>query len=225
MATQPAPRPLARRPRTDGFTLFEVLIALAIIVVIAALGIPALQQMLARAKVQGSAREISIQLGSARLAAMRLGRNVVVRPDYDRANLLTFVDDDEDLAWDDGEDELATLPVPGAGGSLGVWLMGPDGVPGETADPAQSVDGLTPVPGEAVRVAVFEPDGSIRHAGGFRISDGKDPSNIFEIRIDPPATARVELLKFTYDVVDGLNPLADPAGSWFPQGGNNWEWY
>jgi hypothetical protein len=74
-------------------------------------------------------------------------------------------------------------------------------------------------------VAVFEPDGSVRDAGGIRISDGKNPANVFEVRIDPPATARVEILKFVYGDNRGINPELAPHGSWFGQGGNMWEWY
>jgi hypothetical protein len=75
---------------------------------------------------------------------------------------------------------------------------------------------------------IFQPDGSVEAPGGIRISDGKDPSNVFEVRVDPPATARVEILKFVYDDTRGLMHLeevGDPAGSWFGQGGNVWEWY
>ena len=208
-----------------GFTLLEMLLVLAIVIVIAGLGIPALQLMLTRSKLQGSAREISIQLGSARVAAMRLGRNVVVRPDYVAQTLVSFVDEDGDLTVDLNEEELAALPIPGSGGPRGVYLMGPNGIAGTADEPAQSVDGLTQVAGENLRVAVFLPDGSIRDTGGLRISDGKDQANVFEVRIEPAATARVEVLKFVYDDVSGLNPHGGPAGSWFPQGGNNWPWY
>ena len=48
---------------------------------------------------------------------------------------------------------------------------------------------------------------------------------MFEVRIDPPATARVEMLKFVYNDPRGLQHAGEPSGSWFSQGGNNWEWY
>lgn len=221
----PAPHATTNAASRRGFTLLEALVVVAIVVIIAALGFPALQLMLVRSKLTGSAREISIQLGSARVAAMRLGRNVVVRPEYGVQALVSFVDENGDFVHDDGEDELATLPVPGSGGNRGVYLMGPDGIAGTALAPAQSVEGLTQVAGENVRVVVFQPDGSVRQPGGIRISDGKNPANVFEVRIDPPATARVELLKFVHGDVDGLNPEAAPPGSWFPRGGGAWEWY
>jgi len=217
------PHRTTRATGVRGFTLIEALIAVVVLIVIAAIGIPALQLMITRSKLSGSAREISIQLASARIAAMRLGRDVVVRPDYERGVLVSFVDEDGNFLWDDGEDELATLAIPGSGGNRGVYLMGPDGVAGTTSNPAQSVDGLTPVAG--VRVAVFQPDGSVRHPGGLRLSDAKNPANVFEVRIDPHATARIEVLKFIHGDVDGLHPLGTPTGSWFPQGGGTWEWY
>jgi hypothetical protein len=203
----------------------ESLLVMAVLIVLAAFGLPALERMLARSKLQGSAREIAVHLGSGRVAAMRLGRNVVVRPDYDRGGLLSFVDEDEDFTHDAGEQELSWLTLPESGGNRGVFMMGPDGVAGTDADPAMSVSGLTAIPGESVKVAVLRSDGSIRNPGGFRVSDGRERANVFEVRIDPSATARIELLKFVYDDVTGINPLPDPPGSWFPQGGNAWEWY
>jgi prepilin-type N-terminal cleavage/methylation domain-containing protein len=211
--------------RPAGFSLIEALIVLAILVVLAAYALPALQLVLARAKLSGTARQISVFFGSSRVAAMRLGRDVVVRPDYDAQRLMAFVDEDGDRERDADEDELATMPVADGSGNRGVHLMGPNGVLGTAIDPAQSVQGFTPVGGGSLRVAVFQPDGSVRDPGGLRVSDGKGRPNVFEVRVDPPATARVELLKFVVGDVGGIDPLADPPGSWFPQGGGSWEWY
>lgn len=211
--------------RQRGFTMIEALLAVAIIVVVASLGLPALERMLVRSKLQGSAREISIHLNSARITAMRLGRNVVVLPEYGTQALVSFVDEDENEALDAGEQEIARLAIPGSGGTRGIYLMGPDGVEGTAAAPAQSVDGLTQVGASNVRAVVFQPDGSVADPGGLRISDAKSPGNVFEVRIDPAATARVEILKFTHGDVDGLDPLGSPPGSWYPQGGNAWDWY
>ena len=101
-----------------------------------------------RSKLQGSAREIAVHLGSSRVAAMRLGRNVVVQPQFDTGKLVSFVDDNENFAWDDDEKVLSTLPLPGSGGNRGVYMMGPDGVVGTQADPGQALEGLTLVDGE-----------------------------------------------------------------------------
>jgi Tfp pilus assembly protein FimT len=214
-----------------GFTLLEALVTFSIIVILAAFGFPALQQMFTRSKLQGSAREIAIHLGSSRVAAMRLGRNVVVRPLFAEKRLVSFVDDNGNNQQDVGEREISSLPVPASTGGQGIYMMGPDGVVATDDTPGEAIEGLTTIvsgtPGVPnVHIAVFQPDGSIRHAGGFRISDGKDPANLFEVRIDPPATARVEILKYVYGDTRGSHPGGTtPAGSFFGQGGNNWDWY
>jgi type II secretory pathway pseudopilin PulG len=62
-------------------------------------------------------------------------------------------------------------------------------------------------------IANFRVDGTVDEAGAFRL--GGDRGYFFEIRIDPPATARTEVRKW------------DPATSKFVaqgDGGKSWEW-
>jgi prepilin-type N-terminal cleavage/methylation domain-containing protein len=216
---------------TLGFTLVEMLVVMVIIVLLAAFGFPALQQMFTRSKLQGSAREIAVHLGSSRVTAMRMSRNVVVTPVFSQKRLVSFIDDNENFTQDIDEQEVSSLSLPGTGGSDHIYMMGPDGVAATDDDHGEALEGLTTIVDSDpdtpdVRVAVFLPDGSIRDQGGFRISDGKSPANMFEVRIEPPATARVEILKYVYGDTRGKNEEATtPAGSWFGQGGNNWEWY
>jgi prepilin-type N-terminal cleavage/methylation domain-containing protein len=229
-----SPRPTTTAPRgacgpEPGFTLLEMLVVMLILLILAVFGFPALQELFTRSKLQGSAREISIHLGSSRIAAMRLGRNVVVKPVFSEQRLVSFVDDNENFVHDTGEQVISSLSVPGTGSDLGVYMQGPDGVAPTDDDPAQAIDGFTDIEGEGeddptLHLAGFEPDGSVRDPGAFRISDRATPPNVFEVRIDPPATARVEILKYVFGRADGLRP-GTPPGSWFGQGGNQWEWY
>ena len=225
------PRPNKRPRHSLGFTLMEMLVVTVILLILGAFGFPALQQLLNRSKLQGSAREIAVHLGSSRITALRMGRNVVVKPMFAEKRLVSFLDDNENFVQDLGEEEVSSLSLVGLGGDRGIFLMGPDGVAGTDDAPGQALEGLTTiVSGDPdvpdLNVAVFEPDGSIRDSGGIRISDGQDPANLFEVRIDPPATARVEILKYVYGDDRGFTRAGDPAtGSWFGQGGNVWEWY
>jgi prepilin-type N-terminal cleavage/methylation domain-containing protein len=212
-----------------GFTLMEMMMVMMVIIILAAFGYPALQQMFTRSKLQGSAREITVHLGSSRVAAMRLSRNVVVKPLFSEKRLVSFVDDNDNFVQDIGEQELSSLSLPGTGGGH-IFLMGPDGVAATDEDAAQALDGFTTIVSADpdvpdAHIAVFQPDGSIRDQGGFRISDGKSPANVFEVRVEPPATARMEILKYVYGNEDGIRPGSAPVGSWFGQGGNMWEWY
>jgi hypothetical protein len=209
----------------------EMLVVTVIMLLLAAFGLPALQQMFSRSKLQGSAREIAVHLGSSRVTAMRMSRNVVVKPVFSQKRLVSFIDDNENFVQDIDEQEVSSLSIPGTGGGQHIYMMGPDGVAATDEDPAEALEGLTTIVSADpdtpdAYVAVFLPDGSIRDQGGFRISDGRTPANMFEVRIDPPATARVEILKYVYGDTRGINPGgSSPPGSWFGQGGNNWEWY
>ena len=217
--------------RSSGFTLVEMMVVGVILLLLAMFGFPALAQMMNRSKLQGSAREIAVHLGSSRISAMRLGRNVVVKPSFEEKSLISFVDDNENFAQDLGEEELSKLEIPGIGGGQAIHLMGPDGVEGTDEDPGAALEGLSTIDSADplvpdIRVAVFEPDGSIRQSGGIRISDGRSPANVFEVRIEPEATARIEILKYVFGDSRGYTHDVDPGdGSWFGQGGNMWKWY
>jgi prepilin-type N-terminal cleavage/methylation domain-containing protein len=213
--------PAALRPRglgAPGFSLIEMLMVVTMIAIILAIGVPALNQQMVRGRLVGASEQVATHLHLARVEAMRKGFPVVVRPDFTRQHLVAFLDEDADLAFDAGEDQVYDLAVPGDLSRTGVNFMGPDLIVAVDGAPAQSVDGLTPVAGGA-RVAVFEPGGSIRDVGAIRLGDGKTPeANVFEVRVEPEATARIELRKWIYG--DGGDPDA-----FLPSGGGAWTWY
>ena len=203
-----------RERREGGFSLVEVLVVLTVTTIIGAIGVPALNRQIQRSKLVGASAEFSVHLLRARMEAVKLGFPVVVMPDYARRGFTAFRDEDGDLTLDAGEKRIFDLAVPGTGSYI--YLMGPDGQEGSEANPAQSADGLTAA--GSLRVAVFEPDGSIRDPGAFRIADGKQPrGNTLEVRVGPRATARIETGKYVYDGPDGTG--------FYPSGEGVWKWY
>ena len=78
-------------------------------------------------------------------------------------------------------------------------------------DAEKVASGFNPVPWSDTNVAVFDSDGSVRVVGAFRTGDleGHD----LEVRIEPQATARVEIRKW-----DGTEYLAQG------EKGKTWQW-
>jgi prepilin-type N-terminal cleavage/methylation domain-containing protein len=201
--------------RRSGFSLVELVIASAVVGILATIAMPTVHRKIQRSNLAGAAEEISHFLAKARLEATRLGTPVVVEPDYATRILVAFGDKDDDLVLDTAEIRLFDLAMHHPESRSPVYLMGPDGREGNAADPAQSVDGLTPA--RSLRVAVFEPDGSIRHPGAFRVADGQRPlANVLEVRIAPRATARIRINEYIHDGRDG-------AG-FYPSGDGEWRW-
>ncbi len=196
--------------------MVEVLVSLSIVGLMASLIFPAMRHQIRKSKLGAGSSAISSHLLKSRFEAMKLGLPIVVVPDYVEQGLFAFVDADGDLAFDEEERQLYRLSVPG---SQGLSFMGPDGQIGSADDPAESVVGFTEVgAGSSLRVAVFDPDGSIRDPGAFRLADGRQPQrNVLEIRVEPRATARVSVLKFLYEGPDG--------DGFYPSGAGIWEWY
>jgi hypothetical protein len=185
-----------------------------LLAIAASFGAPASVQLFGRSKLQSASQEVAAHLVMARMEAMKMGRNVVVVPDYAAGRLFSYRDENENLVFDAGVDRaLFNLPVPADSGRAGVQFMGPDGVAGTAEAPAQSVEGFSAVGGGSLRGAIFQRDGSIQNPGAFRFADGKQPRvNVLEVRVAPQATARVEVRKY----VDG---------DFHPYGSGLWQWY
>jgi prepilin-type N-terminal cleavage/methylation domain-containing protein len=200
--------------RDAGFNVFELLVVLVLLAIAATFGAPASIQMFSRTKLQGATNEVAAHLQMARLEAMKLGRTVVVAPDYTARRLFSYRDENDNLSFDAGVDRVVfNLPVPADAGRSGVLFMGPDGIAGTALAPAQSIEGLTLLSDGQTRAAVFQRDGSIRHPGAFRFADGKQPrANVLEVRVAPQATARVEVRKYVED-------------SFQSYGSGLWQWY
>jgi type IV fimbrial biogenesis protein FimT len=70
--THPPP-PAAKRPRTQGLTLVELVISLAIMAILVSLAVPEGGRLLARWKLQATAERLSGDLQAARLDAIERG--------------------------------------------------------------------------------------------------------------------------------------------------------
>lgn len=215
-----SPSPDSLRDR-QGYTLIELLLVFSLMAGLLGVAWGPVGKQIARAKLTGTNQQVRVHLAYSRLEAMKRGFPAVVQVDYGSQSFWSFIDEDNDLVLDDTERVLYSLDIGGGGGSAGLLLMGADGVVGTDADPAESVEGLTPTGVSALRGAVFEPDGSIRDPGSFRVSTGSDPPrNAFEIRVSPQATADIEIRKYLYS--------ADAPGGtagFFSGGAGAWVWY
>lgn len=202
--------PTSRRSRA-GFTLVELLIVLAIAGLILAIGIPSLLNVLARQRLEGPVRDIATLAHRARQAAVSRGAPAVLVADGDA--VVAFVDlhgatagsppdglynPDASAPYRSTDYEVGRRTLPNR-----VTLAGPSSSPG--------VVDFTDVDGTPS--AIFEPDGSIRDTGSFRLADHR--GNFLEVRIAPRATGKVSLAKFD-----------DETSSWRAngEGGHSWQW-
>jgi prepilin-type N-terminal cleavage/methylation domain-containing protein len=191
--------------RGAGFTLFEVLLVVAIAGILALLGLPALQQMIQRSKSEGMARNTTAVMRAAQLEAVRRGVPVGVQMDFATSRVFTYVENDFPFdGFTSGSDEEQTqLPLPGT-----VSFKGP------TPGLAYASVGFAETAGQE-GYAIFLSDGSVDQEGAFRFGDQRD--NLLEIRVAPAATARVTLRKYEDH---GM------GADWYEQGegGVAWSW-
>lgn len=222
--------PFKASRRNAGFSLVEFLIIFAVIVIMLLLGMPTLRSLIIRSRLEGIARQTGVMMQRARMESVRRGVPVVVRADYDQDDLFAFADVNDNggnptsnLKFDPvaGADDRAAdypvlrMPLPV---NLSFWAA-TDGA----AEGPDAIDGFTPVAGETLNVAVFEPDGSIRDRGAIVFAD--DFGNFLEVRVEPEATAHVQVRKYNPDIPAG------PDGSMYHPPGKTatgdpaWVWY
>lgn len=209
-------RDFLRGPRriggSGGFTILELMVVVAMLLVVGVMGYPALNRQIHRARVMGFADNLQMTLAQARQEAVRRGVDVVVVPDAAAGGVRSFanVDGDAGLTYQpnsgptprDSDFPIRWLPLPV---TTEVLFRSPkkgkkDGGP---------VEGLTARPsGDAV--LVFQPDGSVRDTGSIFFADDED--NFFEARISPAATGKVAIRKYRE------NPPWGDADGYFEQG-------
>ena len=194
---------LSRQRSVSGFTMIEVLVVLVILMILMVFAFPALQGYVRRGKIEGAAKQTALLLRSARMAALKTGgqrgpgggswtARAVVRLDPDRREVLAFVDLDDD-SGNPGSD-LEYNPVDGEARTETDHLLGRFALPTDVEIGA--FERLTDRP-DGTPVAVFLPDGSIERSGAFRFEDSR--GNRLEVRVEPRATARVEVRKWNED--------------------------
>lgn len=111
-----------RRPRLviGGFSLTELMITLAVLAIVLAVGFPTFQDMIQRNRVVAAANELVAALQTARMEAIRRGARVTLCPSNngtacaastDWSRLLVFADADADGSLDAGEVTIRDVTV------------------------------------------------------------------------------------------------------------------
>ncbi len=185
------------------------------------LGVPALQNMLLRSRLQGMAQELSVLIQRARLEAIKRRAPAVVRIDPADGTAGAWGDVDGTAVGDppdrlynpiagelqrNTDHELSRLEA-----RPNIGFRGPSDGGAEDQAP---IDGFSTDP-NGDTILVFLPTGAAEVAGAFRIGDAAD-LNHFEVRIEPAGTGRVELRKWS---------RGDGAWTSRREGGEPWKWY
>lgn len=209
-----------------GFTLLELLIVLAIFGIIASIGLPAIFNLIHRAKIEGITRETAVLMRKARLEAIKQGVQTVVDIDASTGEIRAFADV-HGLAVTDPPDGKykndSSQPRGESDYIIGTPYVLPNKVtfsfPGADAEAKAST--FVNMPDFPDAIAIFQPNGSILNTGAIRFGDSRD--NYLEVRVDPAATARIEIRKWNAAV--SANPLDN--SQWFAPGENDlpWIWY
>jgi prepilin-type N-terminal cleavage/methylation domain-containing protein len=172
-----------------GFSLIEMLVVMALMLTLVALGIPALQLALHESKMRGFATEVTVLLRQARIDAIKTSAQAVVQivpstgADGDTGHIQAFSDSNSNGILDAGESVLASFPLP-----TGVTFTDCAGLTNK-----DSVDTFSVDPAGGPNIAIFQSGGSIAAIGGFRFGDPY--GNDMEVHVEPAATAKIQVRK------------------------------
>lgn len=202
-----------------GFTLFELLVVIALISIMATMATPNFLRLIQRSKLTGIAQETSLLMRMARDYAIRYNTETVVRIDVNTNEVIAFVEVDGVLPGDPGD--RIFNPIAGSPHRSTDWELARYQLPSRVTFDAPAADPLdqgglpiwkfTDVNGEFV--AVFQPNGSADRRGAIRFADPY--GNFLQVRVEPAATGRVRIEKFH-----------DADVRWYFRNENNkpWEW-
>src|SRR3954453_18040019 len=183
-----------RGPR--GFTLIEMLVVMALLLVLLTLGMPSLMTVLHQAKIRGLVQETTVLMRLARIQAIKRSAQSVVRivPSTgpgDPGHVQAFLDLDLDKRLGANDTMIGALELPS-----GVSF---EECPTQKTD-KDSVLGLSLDPDGGPNMLIFKSDGSRSPNadgstdGGFRFNDRYD--NCMEVYVGVAATARIEARKW-----------------------------
>jgi prepilin-type N-terminal cleavage/methylation domain-containing protein len=214
-------RSMQRNSSPRGFTIFELLIVMALMGIMATLFAPNFLRLVHRAKLTGTAQKMEVVMRTARQNAIRYNAQAVVRINQATEEVIAFVDVDG-VNIGDPPDGIFN-PIAGQPHRATDWEFSRMTLPNSVNFdvPAADPDGGTVVFGFANTqmpvpvpdVAIFLPDGSAESAGAFRIGDLFN--NFLEVRVAPRLTARVSTRKFS-----------DADNAWHVRNetGKPWKW-
>lgn len=103
-----------RRAEAGGFTLVELMVALAVLAIMVAIAVPSFNTMMHRNRMATASNEIVAALQTARMEAVRRNRRAVLCPSTDGTScagddwlrLMVFVDNDMDATPDADEEVI-----------------------------------------------------------------------------------------------------------------------
>jgi type II secretory pathway pseudopilin PulG len=165
-----------------------MLVVMAVMLALVAIGIPSLQNALHQSKMRGMVQEITVALRLARIDAIKSSSQGIVQivpstaPDKP-ALVRAFSDRDFDGKLGANESVLASFVLP-----TGVSFEDNTGKVDK-----DSVEGFSPDPEGGPNMAIFRGTGAIESRGKFRISDTY--GNYMEVFVETEATARIVVRK------------------------------
>lgn len=201
------------RVRERGFTLIEILVVTAILLMVTLMAAPYLATQIQRSKLIGAANQAVGVMRMARMDAIKNSQCAMVLIDPALGQMEAFSDRDSNCQPSAPDVRIAQMVLP-----KNVAFSAPGGKVG-----ADSVKGFSPLAGNP-NMAKFLGNGSIELVGAFRFEAqelGGRTANWLEVNVAPAATARIELRKWKGP--DGGD--LDNDINWHANGeGGSWTW-
>lgn len=205
-----------RRSR-KGFSIVEMLLVIAIVGILAAMGIPWIINVVQKTKMEGLLSKTGFLFHLAKSESIKQNFNTVVRFDLANRQVVSFADVNGPLLGTPSDgvfNPIAGEPDRTTDYQLAVFDL-PNSINFSAPGAQELIDSFTTVDngGTDEQVAIFLPDGSIVDVGAVRLNDPR--GNFFEIRVAPQGTARVQTRKWD-----------DVETEWFEQGEEDrvWQW-